>query len=34
VLYIHELVLEYVLVNGYFMTHIGEDKYMDILMHK
>jgi hypothetical protein len=26
---IHELLLEYVLVNGYYMAHIGEDKYMD-----
>jgi hypothetical protein len=28
-LYIHELLLDYVFVNGYFMAHIGEDKYMD-----
>jgi hypothetical protein len=26
-LYIHELLLEYLLVNGYCMAHIGEDKY-------
>jgi hypothetical protein len=25
---IHELLLEYILVNEYYMTHIGEDKYM------
>jgi hypothetical protein len=28
-LYIRELLLEYVLVNGYYMAHIREDKYMD-----
>jgi hypothetical protein len=28
-LYIHELLLEYVFVNRYYMVHIGEDKYMD-----
>jgi hypothetical protein len=28
-LYIHELLLKYVLVNGYYMAHIGKDKYMD-----
>jgi hypothetical protein len=27
-LYIYELLLEYVLVNGYYMAHIGEDKYI------
>jgi hypothetical protein len=27
-LYIHELLLEYLLVNGYYMAHIREDKYM------
>jgi hypothetical protein len=27
-LYIHELLLEYLLVNGHYMAHIGEDKYM------
>jgi hypothetical protein len=27
-LYTHELLLEYLLVNGYYMAHIGEDKYM------
>jgi hypothetical protein len=27
-LYIHELLLEQLLVNGYYMAHIGEDKYM------
>jgi hypothetical protein len=29
ILYIHELLLEYVFVNRYYMVHIGEDKYMD-----
>jgi hypothetical protein len=28
-LYIRELLLEYVLVNGCYMAHIIEDKYMD-----
>jgi hypothetical protein len=28
-LYILELLLEYVFVNGYYMTHIREDKYLD-----
>jgi hypothetical protein len=27
-LYIDELLLEYLLVNEYYMAHIGEDKYM------
>jgi hypothetical protein len=27
-LYIHELLLAYLLVNGYCMAHFGEDKYM------
>jgi hypothetical protein len=27
-LYIHELLLEYLLVNEYYMAHIGGDKYM------
>jgi hypothetical protein len=27
-LYIHELLLEYILVNEYYMAHIREDKYM------
>jgi hypothetical protein len=28
-LYIHELLLEYLMVNGYYMAHIGDDKYID-----
>jgi hypothetical protein len=28
-LYIHELLLEYVFENGYFVADIGEDTYMD-----
>jgi hypothetical protein len=28
-LYIHEQLLEYLFVNEYYMTHMGEDKYMD-----
>jgi hypothetical protein len=28
-LYIHELLLEHLLMNGYCMAHIGEDKYMN-----
>jgi hypothetical protein len=27
-LYIHELLWEYLLMNGYCMAHIREDKYM------
>jgi hypothetical protein len=27
-LYIHEQLLEYVFENGYYMAHIGEDKYV------
>jgi hypothetical protein len=27
-LYIHKLLLEYLLVNGYYMAHIGENKCM------
>jgi hypothetical protein len=27
-LYTHGLLLEYLLMNGYFMPHIGEHKYM------
>jgi hypothetical protein len=27
-LYIHELLLEYLFVNKYYMTHIGEDEYI------
>jgi hypothetical protein len=26
---IHELLLEYVIMNEYYMAHNGEDKYMD-----
>jgi hypothetical protein len=26
---IHDLLLEYVLMYGYYMAHIGKDKYMD-----
>jgi hypothetical protein len=28
-LYIHELLLKYVFVNGYYMARIGEDKFID-----
>jgi hypothetical protein len=28
-LYIHEQLLKCLFMNEYYMTHIGEDKYMD-----
>jgi hypothetical protein len=28
-LYIHEQLLKYLLMDGYYMAHLGEDKYMD-----
>jgi hypothetical protein len=28
---IHDLLLDYVFVNGYYMAHIGEDKYIGII---
>jgi hypothetical protein len=28
-LYIHEQLLKYLLMDEYYMAHLGEDKYMD-----